>query len=60
MNTLAASFSVSGVHGFLILIAFLLFAVAAIIAWVVQPRAVWATFVAAGLALFMLAQLITG
>jgi uncharacterized membrane protein YqjE len=60
MNTLAASFTVSGVHGFLILIAFILFAVAAIIAWVVQPRAVWATFVAAALALFMLAQLITG
>lgn len=57
---LASSFSVSGVHGFLILIAFLLFAVSAIIAWVVAPRAIWATFVAAGLALYMLALLFTG
>lgn len=56
---LASSFTVSGAHGVLILIAFILFAVAAVIAWVVAPRAVWATFVAAGLALFMLAQLWT-
>lgn len=58
-DVLAASFTVSGVHGFLILIAFLLFAVAAILAWV-MAKAYWATFVAAGLALFMFAQLITG
>lgn len=57
---LATGFSVSGVHGFLVLIAFLLFAVAAIIAWVVTPRAIWATFVSAGLALVTLAMLITG
>ena len=57
---LASGFTVSGVHGFLILIAFLLFAVAAVVAWVVTPRAIWATFVAAGLALFMLALLFTG
>jgi hypothetical protein len=57
---LATGFSVSGVHGFLILIAFILLLVAAIIAWVIAPRAIWATFVAAALALFMLAQLITG
>lgn len=56
---LASSFSVSGAHGFLILVAFLLFAVSAIIAWVVEPRAIWATFVAAGLALYMLALLFT-
>jgi uncharacterized membrane protein YqjE len=55
-----SSFTVSGVHGFLILIAFLLFAVAAVVAWVVTPRAIWATFVAAGLALYMLALLFTG
>jgi hypothetical protein len=54
---LAASFTVSGAHGVLILLAFLLFLVAAVVAWVIAPRAVWATFVAAGLALFMLAQL---
>ena len=57
---LADGFTVSGVHGFLILIAFLLFAVAAVVAWVVAPRLIWATFVAAGLALYMLALLITG
>jgi len=57
---LATGFSVSGVHGFLILIAFLLCAVAAILAWAVAPRAVWAAFTAAALALFFLAQLITG
>lgn len=56
---LATSFTVSGLHGWLILIAFLLCAVAAVVAWAVTPRAVWATFVAAALALFLLAQLIT-
>jgi hypothetical protein len=57
---LASSFTVSGIHGFLILIAFILFTVAAIIAWFVEPRAIWATFVAAGLALVALAMLFTG
>jgi len=57
---LASGFTVSGAHGFLILIAFLLFAVAGIVAWFVEPRAIWATFVAAGLALYMLALLFTG
>lgn len=57
---LASSFQVSGTHGFLILIAFILLAIAAVVAWVIAPRAVWATFTAAALALFMLAQLITG
>jgi hypothetical protein len=56
---LAASFTVSGAHGVLILIAFLLFLIAAVVAWVIAPRAVWATFVAAGLALWALAQLWT-
>lgn len=57
--TLASSFSVSGAHGALCLIALILFAVAAVVAWVVAPKAIWATFVAAGLAIFMLAQLWT-
>jgi uncharacterized membrane protein YqjE len=57
---MAASFTVSGLHGALILIAFLLFAVAAIIAWFVAPRMIWATFIAAGLALTTLAMLISG
>jgi hypothetical protein len=56
---LASSFSVSGAHGVLILIALILFACAAIIAWVIAPRQVWATFVAAGLALLALAMLWT-
>ena len=60
LHALADGFTVSGVHGFLILIAFLLFAVAAVVAWVVAPRAICATFVAAGLALYMLALLFAG
>jgi hypothetical protein len=36
------------------LVAFIAFVVAAVYAWVVQPRAVWATFVAVGLALWTL------
>lgn len=55
----AASFQVSGLHGVAILIALLLFAVAAVIAWFVQPRTYWATFVAAGLALIALSMLVT-
>lgn len=55
----AASFQVSGMHGIAILIALLLFAAAAIIAWFVQPRTYWATFVAAGLALLALSMLVT-
>lgn len=58
--TVASSFTVSGVHGFLIFIAFILAAVAAIVAWVVAPRAVWATFVAAALALYLFSLLFTG
>ena len=57
---LADSFTVSGIHGFLILLAFILFAVAAVIAWVVAPRAIWASFVAGGLALLSLAMLFSG
>lgn len=57
---LAASFSVSGVHGALILIAVLAFLVAAIIAWFVTPRTHWATLVAAGLCLFALSFLVSG
>ena len=56
MSVLAGSFTVSGVHGFLVLIAFLLFTVAAILAWVMGKQ-LWGTFVAAGLALLALSQL---
>lgn len=54
---LASSFTVSGAHGFLILIAFIVFLIAAVIAWLVPPRAYYAAALAVGLALFMFAQL---
>jgi hypothetical protein len=54
----AASFTVNGFQGVLYIIAFLLFLVAAIVAWFVEPRYLWASFVALGLALGALAQLI--
>jgi hypothetical protein len=59
VNVLASGLAVSGAHGVLILFAMILFIVAAIIAWVLAPRAVYATFVAAGLAIYMLALLWT-
>lgn len=59
MLPLAASFTVSGTHGWLVLIAFLLFVVSAALAWL-AGRQVWATCIAAGLALYMLSLLITG
>jgi hypothetical protein len=60
MTTMAVSFTVSGLHGWLQLIAMILFFIAAIIAWFVSPRAHWATFIAAGLCLAALSMLITG
>jgi hypothetical protein len=57
---LAASFTVNGLHGALILVAVLLFLAAAIIAWFVSPRTHWASFVAAGLCLATLALLVSG
>jgi hypothetical protein len=60
MSTLAVSFSVSGLHGWLQLIAAVLFAIAAVIAWFTSPRAHWAAFTAAGLCLAALSMLITG
>lgn len=54
----AASFSVNGAGGVLTLIAVILFLIAAIIAWFVEPRTHWATLVAAGLCLWALAALI--
>jgi hypothetical protein len=56
---LASGLAVNGAHGILILIAAILFAVAAIVAWVVAPRLIWASFVAAGLFLLAIAQLWT-
>lgn len=60
MATLAVSFTVTGLHGWLILLAVILFAIAAVVAWFVAPRAHWATFVAAGLCLATLALLVSG
>jgi hypothetical protein len=56
----ASQFTVSGAHGFIILIALFVFVIAAIIAWFVPPRAHWGAAVAAGLALYMLSLLFTG
>jgi hypothetical protein len=58
-GVLASGLAVNGAHGVFILIAMILFIVAAIVAWVLAPRAVYATFVAAGLAIYMLALLWT-
>ena len=44
--------------GLLVLVALVLFAVATVIAFFVTPRALWAGFTSAGLAVFMLALLI--
>lgn len=55
----AATFSVNGAGGVFTIIAVILFLVAAVIAWFVEPRTYWATFVAAGLCLFALGTLFT-
>lgn len=51
---LAVSRMSEGTQFVIYLVAFIAFVVAAVYAWVVQPRAVWATFVAVGLALWTL------
>lgn len=58
--TASSLFHVSGVHGFLVLVAFIVFLIAAVIAWIATPKAHWAGAVAAGLALYMLSLLFTG
>jgi hypothetical protein len=60
MGVLATSFTVSGLHGWLILVAAVLFFTAAVVAWVTSPRVSWAALAAAGLCLVTLALLITG
>jgi hypothetical protein len=57
-HTLAASFTVSGIDGFFFLLAALLFLIAGIVTWFVMPRQIWATFVAIGLLLWDLTNLI--
>lgn len=59
-QVLAAGVQVNGLHGVLLILAVLLFLVAAIIAWFAAPRTYWATFVAAGLCLATLAMIVTG
>ena len=54
---LASSFSVSGAHGVLVLIAAILFAAAAVIAWVQPAHKGVLTAVALGLCLWALAAL---
>jgi hypothetical protein len=56
---MAASFQVSGLHGALLILAVILFLIAAVVAWFVQPRYHWATCVSAGLCLATLALLVT-
>lgn len=49
-----------GANGILVLIAAILFGIAGIVAWFVAPRDIWATFISAGLTVFMVALLIGG
>jgi hypothetical protein len=58
-HIVAASFNVSGLHGVLLILAVILFFIAAVIAWFVSPRTHWATLVAAGLCLAALSALVT-
>jgi hypothetical protein len=59
MDILALTATVSGIDGFFYVLAAILCLIAAIVAWFVAPRAIWATFVAVALMLFALAKLIT-
>ncbi len=58
-DVLAAGFQVSGVHGFILVLACLAFFAAAIIGWFAAPRMFWATAIAAGLFLLTLSYLVT-
>jgi hypothetical protein len=59
MHTLAATVTVSGIDGFFLIVAALLFLVAAIVAWFVAPgRNYWAAAVACGLLLWVLTGIV--
>jgi hypothetical protein len=58
MITASTTVTVHGIDGVFLIIAALLFLIAAIVGWFVAPRALWATFVAAGLCLWVLTSLI--
>lgn len=65
MNVLAQAASLNmtaagGANGLLVLIALIVFVIAAFVSWFITPRAIWGTLVALGLALFMLALLVGG
>jgi len=60
MNAVAVSFVANGIDGIFLVIAALCFLVAAIVAWFVAPRNLWATLVAAGLLFTVLTKLIHG
>lgn len=57
---LAASVQVNGIHGALVIIAVILFLIAALVAWFAEPHTRWAVCVAAGLCLVTLSLIITG
>lgn len=58
-DPLSMAFVANGLHGFLLVVACLLFLIAAIVAWFIG-RTYWATLVAAGLCLATLAMLVSG
>lgn len=60
MGVLASASLSAGptLNGWLVLFALVVFLVAAVVAWVVAPRAIWATAVAFGLALLCAAWLL--
>jgi hypothetical protein len=59
MHPLAVSFVANGIDGFFLIVAALCFLIAAVIAWFVAPRNVWAVLVAAGLLFWVLTGLIS-
>jgi hypothetical protein len=58
MSGIAATIAVNGINGALLVFAAILFAIAAVIAFFVRPRAYWPSFTALGLCLLALARLI--
>lgn len=58
MTTAATSITIHGIDGVFLVIAAILFLIAAIIAWFVAPRSYWPTFIAAGLLFWVLTLLV--
>lgn len=58
MTTAATTVAIHGISGVFLIIAAILFLIAAIIAWFVAPRSYWPTFIAAGLLFWVLTGLI--